>query len=204
MCNRYGNHVSYRQYVDALKAAKIPLVSPTPERAPNLEPRDNIFPTDMAPVLRPVEGGLELVQLRWGLIPWFHKKSIKEWKVLTTNARSETIADIPSYRDAFQKRRCLVPLDQFYEWTGPKGKKTKWSFTLKDKDWFCFAGIWERAETTDGIVESYSLVTILAGPDVKPYHDRQPVIISQKNYGVWLSSGNGKPMSFLPRLRQDF
>ena len=63
--------------------------------------------------------------MRLGLIPWFHKKSIKEWKVLTTNARSETIATIASYKSAFAHRRCLIPVSAFYEWTGEKTPKTK-------------------------------------------------------------------------------
>jgi putative SOS response-associated peptidase YedK len=200
MCNRYGNNISYGDYVKILRAAKIPLVSPTASNAPNLEPRDNIAPTDKAPVLRPVEGGLELVELRWGLIPSFHKKPIKEWKVLTTNARSETITTTVSYKTAFKNNRCLVPLDQFYEWTGEKGKKTKWSFTRADNEWFCFAGIWDRAETADGIIESYALVTVPAGADVSPYHDRQPIILERSEYKNWLSSDATASQLFKPAM----
>ncbi len=73
MCNRYANRVSYRGYVDELSDTRLPLVVPGPEHAPNLEPRDNIRPTDRGHVLLPVEGGLELREMRWGLIPWFHR-----------------------------------------------------------------------------------------------------------------------------------
>jgi putative SOS response-associated peptidase YedK len=198
MCNRYGNHISYREYVESLKVAKIPLVSPSADRAPNLEPRDNIAPADTAPVLRPIEGGLELVQLRWGLIPPFHKKPIKEWKVLTTNARSETITTTATFKAAFKNRRCLIPLDQFYEWTGEKGKKTKWSFTRTDKEWFCFAGIWDRAKTADGTIESYALVTVPAGPDILKYHARQPVVLERSEYNGWLASDVSAGQLFKP------
>src|SRR5579872_5760803 len=92
MCNRYSNLITYRQYVEEFSDTRLPIVFPRPEAAPNLEPRANIYPTEKAPVLLPVEGGLALRELRWGLIPWFHKKTVKEWKPLTTNARSETIA----------------------------------------------------------------------------------------------------------------
>jgi len=187
VCNRYSNQISYRAYVEILRDLGIPLVSPDPSAAPNLEPRDNIRPTDRVPILRPVPGGLELRELRWGLIPRYHTKSIKEWTLLMTNARSETLLTNRYFKGPAASQRCLVPADQFYEWTGPKGQKTKWSFRMKDADWFCFAGIWERATTTDGEIESFALVTMPAGPDVQAYHDRQPVILQRGQYKEWLN-----------------
>ena len=188
MCNRYANRVSYRGYVDELSDTRLPLVVPSPEHAPNLEPRDNIRPTDRGHVLLPVEGGLELREMRWGLIPWFHQKPIKEWKVLTTNARSETIATIASYKSAFAHRRCLIPVSAFYEWTGEKTPKTKWQFTLPGAEWFCFAGIWDRAETADGTIESYALTTLPPDPAFEKYHDRAPLILERDDYAAWLDS----------------
>jgi putative SOS response-associated peptidase YedK len=188
MCNRYANRVSYRQYVEELSETKIPLRFPLPDRAPNLEPRDNIFPTGRAPVLRPVEDGLELAEIRWGLIPWFHKNTVKEWRVLTTNARSETIATIASFKGAFERRRCLVPVSNFYEWTGEKGKKTKWSFRVEDAEWFCFAGVWDRAHTADGDIESFALVTLPPSPAFEKYHDRSPLILRRSEHATWLES----------------
>jgi putative SOS response-associated peptidase YedK len=186
MCNRYSNTISYRQYVEAFDEIGIPIVSPGPEAAPNLEPLPNIAPTDMAPILRPVAGGVELCRLRWGLIPWFHKQGIKDWKPLTTNARVETLATTKTFQSAAEKRRCLVPVSHFYEWTSLKGKKTKWSFSRSNGEWFCFAGIWDRAHTSDGILESYALITTEAGPDTKPYHTRQPVILERNEYTEWM------------------
>ena len=122
MCNRYANTVSYRQYVEEFSETRLPLLVPAPSNAPNLEPRADIRPTDHAPVLLPIEGGLELREMRWGLIPWFHKKTVKEWKPLTTNARSETIDTTASFKSAFARRRCLIPVSSFYEWTGEKGR----------------------------------------------------------------------------------
>ena len=186
MCNRYSNRIGYRDYVDVLRELGIELLSPSPDAAPNLEPQDNIRPTDRARVLRPVEGGLELRQLRWGLIPRYHTKTVKEWTMLTTNARSETLFTNAVYRHAAQSRRCLVPADEFYEWTGPKGKKTKWAFRVKNADWFCFAGIWDRANQRDGDIESFALTTMPSGPDMQAYHDRQPVILGCHQYAAWL------------------
>lgn len=188
MCNRYADRISYRSYFDALKNTPLSLVRPGPERAPNLEPRDNVRPTDLGQVLLPVEGGLELRTMRWGLIPWFHRKGVKDWKVLTTNARSETIEKLPSYRSAFAERRCLIPVSAFYEWTGDKSPKTKWQFTLPGAEWFCFAGIWDRAETADGVIESYALTTLPPDPAFEKYHDRAPLVLERGDYAAWLAS----------------
>ena len=186
MCNRYTNTIAYRDYVETLRQLGIAIISPSPDAAPNLEPLENIAPTTIAPVLRPVSGGVELCRLRWGLIPWFHKKGVKEWKFLTTNARYETLATTKTFKSAFEKRRCLVPVSTFFEWTGEKGKKTKWSFSRADGQWFCFAGLWDRADTSDGVIESYALITTEAGPDVAPYHNRQPVILERPDYAGWM------------------
>ncbi len=186
MCNQFANRVSYRAYVETLGRLGMPLVSPAPHHAPNLEPRDAIKPTDKAPVLRPVSGGLELTELRWGLIPGTYKGTLKDWKYLTTNARAETVATTQTYREAFKSRRCLVPVSRFYEWTGEKGRKTKWSFTRSDGEWFCFAGLWDKAATKDGAIESFSFLTTEAGPDVAPYHNRQPIILERNQYAGWL------------------
>ena len=189
MCNRYANRLGYREYADVFRELKIPLVRPAPELAPNLEPLNNIAPTTAAPIIRPVSGGVELVSLRWGLIPWFHAKGIKEWKMLTTNARWETLTTTRTFKTAAAKRRCLIPVSEFYEWTGEKGSKTKWSFARSDGDWFCFAGVWDRAQAADGEIESYALITTAAGPDVAQYHNRQPVILERPEYASWLSAG---------------
>jgi putative SOS response-associated peptidase YedK len=189
MCNRYTNTIAYRDYVETLRQLGIAVIAPTPDAAPNLEPLENIAPTTIAPVLRPVPGGVEFCRLRWGLIPWFHKKGVKEWKALTTNARFETLATTRTFMSAFEKRRCLVPTSSFFEWTGEKGKKIKWRFARADGEWFCFAGLWDRADTSDGVIESYALITTEAGPDVAPYHNRQPVILERADYAGWMSEG---------------
>ena len=187
MCNRYANTIAYSEYVEACSRIGLTIVSPS--AAPNLEPPENIAPTSVAPILRPAEGGIELCRLRWGLIPWFHKKGVKEWKMLTTNARYEGVTTARTFKQAFEKRRCLVPLSHYYEWTGEKGHKTKWSFARNDNDWFCFAGLWDRAHTSEGTIESYALLTTAAGPDVVPYHHRQPVILERNEYRAWLDTG---------------
>ena len=92
---------------------------------------------------------------------------------------------LPHIKVPSKKRRCLIPADQFYEWTGPKGKKVKWAFKPADK-WFCFAGVWDRAETADGEIESFALLTGPPGEIMRPFHDRQPMILEESDYEAWL------------------
>ena len=193
MCNRYGYAHPYNSLVDEFSESRIPIVQWNGAQ-PNA-PRDQIRPTNMAPVLRPVDSadpakGLELIELRWGLIPWFHKRAIKDWKVLGTNVRSETIATTATFREAFKRRRCLVPATHFFEWTGEKGAKVMWKFSVPEQHIFCFAGLWDRAETADGVIESFTLATCAPGPDCSPYHSRQPVILKRDQRSQWLDLGS--------------
>lgn len=186
MCNRYENKISYREYVEGLKKASTQLVYPKPERAPNLEPRD-IRPTNQAPVLRPVDGGLELKEMRWGLVPWYWKKPVKEFKLSTWNARTDNVEKSGAFQSAFREKRCLVPASAFYEFTGTKYPKTRWRFSLPDQDWFCLAGLWDKAATPDGDIESFTFLMTDAAEFVKKYHDRQPVILKRDEYQSWLA-----------------
>jgi len=80
-----------------------------------------------------------------------------------------------------------VPASCWYEWTGPKGSKTKWRFTPRDEPWLCFAGIWDRCVTTDaGEVESFTIITQPAGSPLNGYHDRAPVVIDRPDWTRWL------------------
>ena len=113
MCNRYRSSAAWQELNQEFSETRLPLVFPTPAQAPNLEPRD-IRPTDTAPVARPVDpsdpaAGLELVHLRWDLVPYFHKGPLKAKKYLCTNARSETVATTATFREAFKRRRLLGP-----------------------------------------------------------------------------------------------
>ena len=97
----------------------------------NLQPRYNIAPTTSVDVVRLGEQGRELVSMRWGLVPFFWKKTLKEVPA-TFNARAETVAEKPMFREAFRRRRCIIPASGFYEWTGEKGDKTPHLFTAAD------------------------------------------------------------------------
>lgn len=189
MCNRFRNTLGWTDIYEDFSDLKIPLVFP--QLAPNLEPRPDIRPTNPAPVIRAMDpanpsAGVGLFELRWWLVPFFHKKTLKEWKPMCTNARSETVAATAAFREPFKRRRCLVPANGFYEWTGDKTPKTKWMIEQVGQPWFCMAGLWDRAETADGPIESFTILTTAAGADMGAIHSRQPVILDRADWARWL------------------
>lgn len=191
MCNRYGFQNPIHRLLQLLGEAGLPAGWAQGGTIPNLEPQPQIRPTNTAPVLRPAAAeapgqGVDLALLRWGLVPFFHKGPLKSWKVLGANARSETVATTASFRGAFKSRRCLVPATCFYEWTGLKGDKTMWRIAPTDGDIMVFAGLWDRAVTEDGVIESYTILTTAAGDDIADYHDRQPVVLDRPHLARWL------------------
>ena len=190
MCNRYGYLAPVSRLADVFSEIRIPLVFEG-GAVPNLEPREHIRPTNTAPIVRPVDPAdpltaVELTEARWWLIPFFHKRGIKDWKPMCTNARAETVATTATFREPYRRRRCLVPVTHFFEWTGQTGAKTMWRFTRAGADLFCFAGLWDRAHTSDGVVESFTILTCAPGTDCTPYHTRQPVILDAADWGAWL------------------
>lgn len=105
---------------------------------------------------------------------------------MCTNARAETVATAATFRESFKHRRCLVPASHYFEWTGQTGAKIMWKFTRAKRDLICFAGLWDRATTSDGVIESFTIITCAAGPDTSAYHPRQPVILDPENWTGWL------------------
>lgn len=180
MCGRYGRDLAWADLHQQLNAF-------VRTATPNLEPEMDIRPTSQQWVARPTEDGLELVKMRWWLIPFFHKGALKDWKPTTFNARVETVATAASFRGPFSRRRCLAPASCWYEWTGPKGSKERWTFTARDGGMLTFAGIWDKVTTTDvGEIESFSIVTQRAGAPLNTYHDRAPVVIWPDDRQRWL------------------
>src|SRR5215212_6092228 len=172
MCNDFGNHIPYDDYLRAFNQIGAPLKWPT--TPPNLEPRTDIWPTDPAPVIRRREDGVELVQLRWGFPP--------------SRPKGAPVINFRSEGRHFPVGRCLVPASHFFEFTGTKSPKTKWKFTKAGEDWFCFAGLW-RPMPEGG--EAFTLLTTEPGPDVAPPHDRQMVAFERSDWPAWLEqTGN--------------
>jgi putative SOS response-associated peptidase YedK len=125
------------------------------------------------------------VFLKWGLIPSWAKDASVGAKLI--NARSETVTEKPSFREAFKKRRCIIPADGFYKWQRTSGKKQPYFFHMRDDHPFGFAGLWDRWKSQDGeIIETCIILTTEANKVLSPVHDRMPVILHPEDYELWL------------------
>ena len=145
--------------------------------------RYNIAPTDDVLAVRNDAGG-ELAPLRWGLVPPWARDLSTGQKLI--NARAETLAEKPAFRDALQHRRCLIFADGFYEWTGPKSRRLPYRFTREDGGPFAFAGLWERWGPKDARVESCTIVTCAPNALLAAFHDRMPVMLDDDAFEDWL------------------
>lgn len=171
-------------------------------------PRYNIAPTQPALIVRAnASGNRELVLVRWGLIPAW----VKDPRGYTTliNARCETAAGKPSFRGPLRHRRCLVPADGFYEWTGPARAKQPHLITARpecQRPLLALAGIWEHWLGADGSeVETMAILTTAANTTMQPVHDRMPVIVEPQDFGIWLdcTPGSAEPVAHLLRPASD-
>lgn len=146
----------------------------------------NISPSNHVPIVRIDSKGQRVATLaKWGLIPsWTKGKP----KLAPINARAETVASSGMFRQAFERRRCLVPADGFYEWHGAKPPKQPYFIHMKDDGVFAFAGLWERwkAEEDAEPVDTFTIITTTPNEVAKPIHNRMPVILAPDDYGRWL------------------
>ncbi|GAP20182.1 SOS response-associated peptidase [Leptolinea tardivitalis] len=194
MCGRFTIAFDLADLSDELGLSEIPL---------NWEPRYNVAPGQ--PVLAATDAVSRKAEwLRWGLIPSWAKDPAIGYKLI--NARAETLTEKPSFRQAFQKRRCLIFADGFYEWQKPafgKGKTQPYYFKRKDGRPFAFAGLWEIWQP-DGEVEPIKTCTIIttsANEVVSPVHERMPVMLLKEDAWNWVKGGQGVE---LPRLLAPF
>jgi putative SOS response-associated peptidase YedK len=160
----------------------------------NIAPTQQILAVRQEDAQRP-KGSM----LRWGLIPsWAKEKKIAASLI---NARADSVADKPSFRNAFKRRRCLILADGFYEWR--KGTTPKQPFHIRRKDGepFAFAGLWERWTGEEPPLESCTIITTDPNDVVRPLHDRMPVILDAKDYATWLNPANSDPGVLQEMLR---
>ena len=161
---------------------------------PDFGPSWNVAPQTFQPVVRLNRDTREreIVMMRWGLIPFWAKDPKIAYK--TINARVETVDTAPSYREAFKKRRCLIPADSFYEWKKVPGGKIPFSIGMKDDAPFVFAGLWEgwKDPTTDEWLRTCTIITGEPNEFVREIHTRMPVILPEEHHDAWLSGGAGK------------
>jgi len=150
-------------------------------------PAGLVLPGQKAPVIRRKKDKTMLDALLWGFVPHWTQEA-RPRKLI--NARSETMAEKPSFRDAFRTRRCLVPADGFYEWDARQRPKTPFEIRLQNNAPFAFAGVWDtwKNPETGAIAESFAIVTTAATSQMQGCHDRMPVMFtSAKAFQFWLS-----------------
>lgn len=183
MCGRYFLHST----ADKLSAlfGEMPM--------PMLQPRYNIAPSQPVPVVRQNPAGQrEMVLVRWGLIPSWSKGPDSRFSMI--NARVETVAQKPAYRSAFRYKRCLIPVDGFYEWRAAGAAKQPYVLRPRDGRPLALAGLWEHWQDADGNeLESCTILAREANEQVKAVHERMPVIMSPDSFDLWLDIHAQKP-----------
>jgi putative SOS response-associated peptidase YedK len=164
-------------------------------------PRYNIAPSQDVAAVRasPVGGAREMARLRWGLVPSWAKDPAIGNRLI--NARSETVREKPSFRNAFRRRRCLIPASGFYEWRRNERGKQPFYVRMRDGRVFAFAGVWDRWESPEGgVIESCAILTTGANAVLAPIHDRMPVILERAQYERWLDPSLPDTDSLAPLL----
>ncbi len=167
--------------------------------AVSFSPSRNVSPGQHIPAIFQLDGQNIFASFLWGLIPFWAKDPSIGARLI--NARAETIAQKPSFKNAFAHRRCLIPADGFYEWKPEGKKKIPYEFFLKSQKPFALAGLYERWIGPDSKpVDTCTILTTEANDLVKPVHDRMPVIVPQEAHGVWLDAGRRDAAALKPLL----
>jgi len=171
-----------------LRELKILFGIPPEYPTPNYAPSWNVAPTDSLPVVRynPKTSSRTLDLMRWGLVPYW----AKDLKIgfSTINAMAETVDTKPVFKDAFRRRRCLVPIEAFYEWQklGEKAKQP-YAIGLKDSRYMVLASLWETWKSpAEELIRSFTIITTRANELCAPIHNRMPVILPPAEWAAWL------------------
>jgi putative SOS response-associated peptidase YedK len=179
MCGRFASiHTPNRlqQWYDALAMPDFPI-------------RYNIAPSASIVALRCEAQGRVGAMMRWGFIPAWAKDPAT--MPMLNNARGETVAEKPMFRQAFRRRRCLIPASGFYEWKAVPGQRAKQPFYISSRDGnpLSFAGIWETTKNAEGErLDTCAIITTDANAVVQPIHQRMPVVIGRADWNTWLST----------------
>ena len=153
-------------------------------------PNFNICPSENISVLVSNSGKRKLGQMRWGFVPHWYKSAADG--PLLFNARAETLAEKPAFRDACRKRRCLIPADGFYEWEKKVGSKSKPFYVRRsDRQQMIFAGIWQFSGYGEHRIPTCTIITVPASEQISGIHNRMPFIIDPSDWAGWLGEGQG-------------
>lgn len=168
--------------------------------------RHNVAPTQDVPTVRFArreDGEMVPGWARWGLIPRWWRKPLKEWKATTINARVETVAEAPSFRDAYrdQGSRCVIPMSGYYEWSTLTGKKEAYYIHPAGNEAGLLAlGLWSEVKLPDFQGRTLTMLTEAAEGEVAKIHDRQPVLVDAEGARLWL---DGEPLESILRQRHE-
>ncbi len=164
-------------------------------RLPKYQPSYNITPARKILCIVELEDkSLKAVNLFWGLVPSWSKDTKNSHHLI--NARAETVREKPSFRVAFQKRRCLIVAQGFYEWQKLETGKQAFHIHRKDNQLLAFAGLWEHWQQEQQTLYSCSIITMEAAELMRPIHERMPAIISQSHYHQWIDKANDEKEAY--------
>jgi putative SOS response-associated peptidase YedK len=183
MCGRFTQKYTWRELVE--------LYRPT-QAARNLEPRYNVAPTTTIDAVHVRDGSRELVPMRWGLVPSWWKKTLKEVPS-TFNARCETVAEKPVFRSAFKRTRCIIPASGYYEWRTVNGAKQPFYFSASDTGVLSIAGLWDEWKdiASGEPLLSCTMIVTEANEFAGRVHDRMPVFLAEDSFEAWLDGSAG-------------
>lgn len=191
MCGRYSLSKT-SELVEEVFGAEAP---------EGLAPRWNIAPSEPAPVVRATEGGRRIDLVPWGLVPTASRdlgEQAPGGGKLLINARSETAATLPAFRESFRARRCLVPADGFYEWRPGAEGRLPHHVRFRDRRLFALAGLWDRqVRPGAAAIEGFTVLTCPPSELVRPLHDRMPVILPEHAWEEWLRADDPSSLQSL-------
>ncbi len=195
MCGRFTVNVTLDLLAEFFGVTSIPPGMPPPA------PRFNVAPSQPVLIVRAghQRGSRELAHVVWGLVPsWAGDPSVGTRMI---NARAETVAEKPAFRNAIRRRRCIVPATGFFEWEKTGASRQPHLFSMADGRPFAMAGLWENWLSDDGSeIQSTAILTTKANKLVRRVHDRMPVILKRESFARWLDPGNEDAASLAPLL----
>jgi putative SOS response-associated peptidase YedK len=187
MCGRFTKNYTWQQIL-AMYHLMIPAA------IPNMQPSFNVCPTDPVDTVVANDGQRELIQMRWGIIPFWWSKPVKELRLATFNARVETVTTKPFFREPFKSRRCLMPVSGYFEWQDTPSGKQPWYFTARDgSPVLTVAALWDqwKNKETGEAIKSCAMIITEPNSFVAEVHDRMPVLLMPDQFEHWLSGSMG-------------